>query len=102
MQVQTDRVTEGEFRLSVCLCLQRRCPLTGWDTLEMNPLALLPRGAVQTNWQGKACEGESLRSRGRAQRAAGEWRAPWNMLASASGGGRSVRRLSRCMMGTET
>ena len=34
--------------------------------------------------------GEALRSRGRAQRAAGEWRAPWNMLASAGGGGESV------------
>ncbi len=76
--------------LSVCLCLQRRRPSTGWGHIgTMNPLALLPREAMQTDWLGKACGVESQRGWGRAQRAGGERRAPGNMLAepAARGGG---------------
>ena len=58
----------------------------------MNPLALLPRKAVQTNWLGKACGGESQRGWGRAQRAGGERRAPGNMPAQPAAGGKDGER----------
>jgi hypothetical protein len=76
---------------AVCLSvLTEAMPVNGLGYIrnESTSSAALWGGANQL--AGKACEIESLRSRGRAQRAAGEWRAPGNMLASASGGGRSV------------
>ena len=68
----------------------------------MKPLALLPRGVVQTNWQSKACEGWVTAVQGSGAKDGGRVAGAWEHACHSQRLGRMREWRCRSMMGINT